>query len=677
MKKRLGACVVVFAILSASGLFAEEVQTESRAQVLMKEVVVTGTRFEEEIKRIPANITVIDEEDIRNSNAKSVPDLLRKEEGIVVRDWTGNRKQVEVDLRGFGESSPSNVLVLVDGRRVNQIDLSGVDWTQIPIENIERIEILRGTGSVLYGDNAVGGVINIITKIPSQEFSFSAGTRFGSYGLNANQFSVRGGQGKFRGSLYGVYESTDGYRENSEYRAKDVGGKLLFDATDSLSFNLSGSYHSDDFGLPGSLSIYELNTKRRSAATPLDEGSTGDGYLKGGVDLALGEHGDLVLDISYRKRQTDFEYIYYGSAFLQDVLIETWSITPRYVWNGAISGHKNTLIVGLDLYWVEQDAKSRFGSPASLTGLSNVEKNSYGLYVNNEFSILRNLILSLGGRYEAADYLLNQKDPVTGSDTVNADIKEREPAYIAGLTYLYSEKSSLFVRANRSFRFPFTDELIETDQATFAQATNQDLKPQTGRHYETGIRHFFTTGLEANLSLYRAEIKNEIFYNPTPKPFFGTNENHPGTLHQGIEFGFSADLMKHLTLYGNYTYEKATFEEEPFKGNNVPAVPRHKGNLGFRIHDMIPGLVFSADYNYVGSSFLISDQANQLEKLDDYYTIDARLSYSWKQLKAFAGVNNLTDKKYSQYGVAGGSGTFGVFYPSPERNWVAGVEFVF
>lgn len=674
MRKWIGASAAVVAMLLPAGLWAEEAQKDSRSGVLMEEVVVTGTRSEEKVERIPANITVIDQEDIKNSNARSIPDILRSEQGVVVRDWSGNRKQVTVDLRGFGESSASNVLVLVDGRRVNEVDLSGVDWTQIPIESIERIEILRGTGSVLWGDNAVGGVINIITKTPSQKLAFTAGSTFGSYSLNADRLSVSGGHGKFTGSLYANYESTNGYRENSEYRAKDAGGKMLFDATDFLSFNVSGSYHSDDFGLPGYLTLDQLNTNRRSTQTPLDGGSTGDGYLKGGFDLTLGDYGQFISDLSYRKRRTDFEYVFFGSPFLQDFGIETWSFTPRYTWDRPLFGHRNRVIAGVDFYWVDQDTQSFFGSPATPTGLSTVEKDSYGLYLNNEFSISENLILSLGARYESAEYWLNQNDPVTVSSTVDAVIRESEPAYVAGLTYLYTERSSVFVRANRSFRFPLTDELIETDQAAFVQVINQDLKPQTGRHYETGIRHFFPYDIQANLSLFRAEIKNEIFYDPLPKPFFGTNENHPETLHQGVEFGIKALVMKHLTLYGNYTYEKATFEADPYKGNHVPAVPRHKGNLGLRIHDMIPGLVFSADYNYVGSSFLISDQANQLDKLDDYYTIDARLSYEWKLFKAFAGVNNLTDKQYSQYGVAGGGGTFGVFYPSPERNWVAGIE---
>jgi iron complex outermembrane receptor protein len=106
-------------------------------------------------------------------------------------------------------------------------------------------------------------------------------------------------------------------------------------------------------------------------------------------------------------------------------------------------------------------------------------------------------------------------------------------------------------------------------------------------------------------------------------------------------------------------------------------VPEHKANLGFRIHDVIPGLIFSTDYNYIGSSYLISDQANQLEKLEKYYTVNTRLSYAWKWFKGFVGVNNLTDQEYSQYAVAGGGGTTRNFYPAPERNWIAGLEIVF
>jgi iron complex outermembrane receptor protein len=144
-----------------------------------------------------------------------------------------------------------------------------------------------------------------------------------------------------------------------------------------------------------------------------------------------------------------------------------------------------------------------------------------------------------------------------------------------------------------------------------------------------------------------------------------------------VEVGSKAQLLDKFTLYGNYTYTKGTFEQDPFKGNDIPAVPRHKANVGFRIHEIAPDLTFSADYNFIGPSYAISDQGNEFDKLEAYHTINARLSYERKSLKAFVGVNNLTDEEYSEYAIIGGSPRGRNFHPAPERNWLAGLELVF
>jgi iron complex outermembrane receptor protein len=662
-------------VLFAPGVcFAEEIKKSKDPLATLGEVVVTGTRSEEKAERIPANVTVIDQEDIKNSNAKNVTDLLRSEQGIVVRDLLANGKSAQVDLRGFGEAAPYNNLVLVDGRRVNEIDLSGVDWTQIPLDQIERIEIVRGTGTVLYGDNAVGGVINIITKTPSDRFTASAGAIAGSYSRNKEYVSVSGGHGPLAASFYGSYDATQGYRENNTYRAKDGGGKIVYDAAPFLSLNLSGSYHTDDYGLPGPLTKEQLSVNRRASLDPLDKAETEDGYLKLGSDVFFGNWGNLVTDLSYRNRDSKSDFPDPLFPFVTESTIDTYGFTPRYVHKSDVMGHKNTLITGVDLYWIDQDLKTysgTFSSTTTLTGLADISRDSYGLYVNDEFSILDPLILTLGARHEKAEYDLHQRDlsafPLASLDET---VKESENAYTAGLTWLYSGKSAVFGRYNRSFRFPLTDELVLFDYVAGRIRVNPDLTPQTGDHYEVGAKHFFTRNLQANITFYQAQIKDEIFFN---KATF-TNENYDNTLHQGVEIGCRSDLFETLTLYGNYTYEKATFRNGPFDGKDIPAVPRNKFNLGFRVHDVIPSLIFSADYFYVGESILISDQANQFEKLESYYTINLRLSYAWRWFNVFAGVNNVTDQKYSEYGVIGGFTPTPYYYPAPERNWVAGIE---
>jgi iron complex outermembrane receptor protein len=643
----------------------------------MEEVVVTGTRSEEKVERIPANVTVIDDKAIANSNAQNIPELLRFQEGIVVRNLLGNPKTAQVDLRGFGESAPSNTLVLVDGRRVNEIDLSGVDWAQIPIDQVQRIEIVRGTGTVLYGDNAPGGVINIITKTPPDQLTASAGGTFGSYGYNNGVFSVSGGSGKVAASLFGNYQSTDGYRENNEFRGKNLGGKILFDPSDTVNLNLSGNYHSDHTGLPGPLTLEQFNTNPKMARDPLNEANTTDGYLKLGGGFDFRSYGNLVADLAYRDREADWKYVDPFGTFLSNSDIETWAFTPRYILSGDLMGRQNKVIGGVDLYQSRQSTNSSYGNPPTPSGTAEVQKDSVGLYLNDEFALLDNLFLTLGGRYESVHYDLSNT-PLTGFPVppppLSETVSDSEPAYVAGLNYVYTGQSYTFLRMNRSFRFPATDELIEFDQFTGQPMVNTDLKPQTGFHVDWGIRHFFTPLIQANMTLYRVKFKNEIYYDPTPVPFFGTNSNYPETLHQGVEVGSNADLFGILTLFGNYTYEEAVFVGGPYDGKDIPGVPRNKFNLGFRIHDVVPGAIFTAAYNYVGSSFFISDQNNQFPKLESYYTVDLRLSYGWKWINCFLGVNNLTDRKYAQYGVIGGFPEQPFVYPSPDRTWVGGIE---
>ncbi|RPJ04040.1 MAG: TonB-dependent receptor, partial [Deltaproteobacteria bacterium] len=255
--KRFILSLILFSSFFISSPFSLAAQEQ---EVTLEEVVVTATRDAEEIRKIPANVTVIPRTEIERSNSQTVVDLLRTEGDVVVRDLYGHGKSASVDIRGFGETGPLNTLLLVDGRRVNEIDLSGVDWTQIPLDQIERIEIVRGSGSVLYGDNAAGGVIHIITKKPEKPLSIQADAMTGSYGLYKSGASAGGKWGPLSALLSASYQSTDGYRDNGFLRAKDVGGKFLYDLNENISLNLSGSFHQDDTGLPAALprAIFEV-----------------------------------------------------------------------------------------------------------------------------------------------------------------------------------------------------------------------------------------------------------------------------------------------------------------------------------------------------------------------------------------------------------------------------------
>lgn len=637
-------------------------------EVTLQEVVVTGTRDVQEIRKIPANVTVITKEEIERSNAQTTIDLMRSEVGLVVRDFYGTGKTASLDIRGFGETGPLNALVLVDGRRVNEIDLSGVDWTQIPVDQIERIEVVRGAGSVLYGDNAVGGVINIITKKPEKPFSGKVEGRVGSYRLNKESGSVSGKWGPLSAILNAGYHATEGYRENGFLRAKDVGGKLIYELNQDFSFNFSGSFHRDEGGLPGGLTQADIDRLgRRDTLTPDNQASTDDGYGSFGIKAKLGDWGRAEIDLSYRHREVenffDFPASFY--TYQDERHLTTWGVTPRYVLERTFGNYFNKLILGLDFYrWtsvVDSDSVF-FGFPSS--NRSEIRRRSTGLYLSDEFHILDNLILSPGYRHEWVTYDIFQRSPRAKDETA-----DRESACSLSLDYLFGKKSSAFVSLKRSFRFPVSDELILV-YPTFK--VNPLIKPQTGYHYDAGIRHFFTDVVEGNLTLFWIDLEDEIFFNPVTF----TNENYPKTRREGLEIGVKTRPFERISLWGNYSYLRPRLREGTFSGSDIPGVPRHKAAVGMDL-SVWKGFQLSGKANLIGARYLISDFANQVDKLDGYTTVDGKISYQWKGLQAFVGVNNLFNRKYSEWAATNAAGTTQLFYPSTGRNYWCGASVTF
>ncbi|MEI9475614.1 MAG: TonB-dependent receptor [Deltaproteobacteria bacterium] len=631
-----------------------------KEDVTLEEVVVTATRDVEEIRKVPANVTVITKEEIEQSNARTTVDLVRDEVGVVVRDYYGTGKSASVDIRGFGETAPSNVLVLVDGRRVNEIDLSGVDWTQIPLDQIERIEIVRGAGSVLYGDNAVGGVINIITKKPDKPFSAQAEGVVGSYQSSRLAGSVGGKWGSFSAMINADYSTTDGYRDNGFLRAKNLGGRFIYDVSEALSLSFSGNLHRDDAGYPGGLPKPLYEQDRESTLHPDDRAKTDDGYSLLGVKAKLWDVGRIEADFSYRHREIDDSF---PSFFFEDERrLTTWGLTPRYILEKPLVNHSNKLTVGVDLYQSDSnvDSQSVFFGANRLV----VKKKSAGVYALDELSVLENLILSLGYRHEWVHYDLLQGTPQSEDKT-----KDHEPAYSLSLDYLFWKKSSVFISAKRSFRFPVSDELIQF-YPTFQ--VNPSIQPQTGYHYEAGVRHAFSDHIEANLTFFWIDQKDEIFFNPATF----SNENYPKTRRQGLEAGVNVRPLPWFSVWGNYSFIKPILRAGSFSGNDIPGVPRNKASAGTNI-DMGKGFLFDARVTYVGPRYLISDFGNKLDRMDGYSTFDTKLTYSWKGLKTFVGINNLFNEKYAEWAVTNAAGTTQLFYAAPERNFFGGISYSF
>ncbi|MDD4940164.1 MAG: TonB-dependent receptor plug domain-containing protein, partial [Candidatus Omnitrophica bacterium] len=353
--------VTCIAVLTASGAWAEEGSIE------LDRIVVTPGRMEGQLADVPGNVKVITGAEIQRSNAKTIPELLNRQGAVIVRDYIGNGKTTNADIRGFGESGMSNVLVLIDGRRVNNIDLSGTDWTQIPISAVEKIEIIRGAASVLYGDNASGGVVNIITKEPSEKrFQIKPGALAGSYNTYGENIEASFNAGKLSGfALFDQYR-TDGYRVNSDLIRNDINGKAVFRINDNIKTRFSFGNHEDEYGLPGALLDAELFPKgRRGTTSPNDVASSRDYFTELGLETDLNALGKLEFTGARRKRDTSANFS--ANSWMTDRDTITYTAGAKYLLDKEISGHKNKAIFGLDYFDAEQDVVDGTTAPDKLT----------------------------------------------------------------------------------------------------------------------------------------------------------------------------------------------------------------------------------------------------------------------------------------------------------------------
>ncbi len=654
------------------GAYAQEQKEEPEA-LYLEEIVVTATRGEREVWKIPLNVTIITKEDIANSNARTVLDLLYSQEGLKVSDWFGKGTKAEVGLRGFGEAGASNCLVMIDGRRINEIDMSNVDWNQIPLDQVERIEIVRGASGVLYGDNATGGVINIITKSGVGKPRFEAYSSYSSYFGKEGGIAISGGKEQYTYSLRASHSSTDGYRKNSEYSARDFGTKFEFNPKEVVKLSLSGSYHGDRFGLPGWLDGAELESgvKKPTDSDYLDDDAENEDWFTQLSMSLLGKSGYLETGLSFRNRESDSYWLSYGvNSSIDKRESQTWGLREKGVWDWK---GKNRLTIGMDLYFTEFLVKT-FKADMTPQTKTTINRNTWEAYLVDEFSPFKSIILNLGGRWTRAKYRFDFKDLTGTLESKREEPKKDLEAYHAGISWLLRERNSFFVKVARSFRLPKTDEYFQSGYPAYAipAKLNEDLQPQKANHIETGVKSNLWSNLSTRLSYFWMDVKDEIYYD---KPTW-TNKNYPKTRHQGIELGMRFQPVIRLTFEGNYTFTEALFKGGDYNGKEIPAVPMHQASISYNLN-LGRGLRLNLNGNYVGERRFVSDLNNKLDRMKDYILWRAKISYQWKEMKIFGGVDNIFNEKYSEYGVTDSTATTKAYYPSPERNFTVGASLSF
>jgi iron complex outermembrane receptor protein len=662
-------------------------------------VIVTATRFEERYLDKPVNVTVITAEDIRQSPAKTVPDLLSEQAGIFVHDFFGNNAATTtVDLRGFGITGAQNTLILLDGRRIVDADLSGVQWSGVPLAAIERIEVVRGSGAVLYGDGAVTGVINIITRSPADIGNFaSAQVLAGSYDTRQGQLYANHFSGNLGLNVIASNYVSDAYRDNNENRQSNVQaeGRLLT-ARGDASFKLAND--NQGIRLPGprtvqpSAGLNQLETDRRGTSTPLDyaqrRGNRATFDWRHETDA-----GQLNLGIGYRDKEQTSYFDFSGFPDYRIADLDVWSVSPRMRFPQPLGGLPNTLVAGID--WYRWDYKLQLSNSAANIGQPfntvDAAQENTAIYCQNTTKVSPWLTVIAGARVErykisaTDDYDPSAPGGAFGSSAAPGSDEETEYAYELAARYEAAPAWALIGRIGRSYRFANVDEIYEFTPAFTREF--QFLKPQTAHSYEAGVEHRSAASM-LRATIFQIDVDNEIRLDP-----FSTgigNTNLPPSRRRGLELEAQRALGGSLRLGANYTYVDAKFLEgvlpgSPFTqpnvvvaGKTVPLVPRHKLNVtaswGFAAGTRVNALV-----TYVSDQYMDNDEGNTFyTKIPAYTVADLKLVHEEGGWRLAAAVNNLFDEKYYNYAVRSQfvADRYNA-YPLPERNFTLTAEYNF
>lgn len=637
-------------------------------------VTVIGSRLESP-ETMPAAVTILTPEDWRTVASADLAGVLARQAGINLRSLYGNGAESSVDLRGYGMSAGQNTLFLLNGRRLSDLDLSSVDLAAIPLSRITRIEILRGTGGVLYGDGASAGVINIVTE--NDETAGTGGivhAKVGSHDSHGIDASGRWAGDGTRLSLSGAGRHDGGYRDHNTLKEESGSAELQQDtATGRWLFRLDSS--NQDLDLPGErrvdASVDQLADDRRGSATPNNYSKQRNTGAAAGYETRLSDRTRLILDTNLRRKhqQAFFDDYAFGGAYARYVEtdLRSFGLTPRLQIEAA--GHHD---LGLDFSRSDYDSDRRQQKTTADVHRLSAERKSYALYDLSRFDLGPGQ-LSIGARWQQVR--LNAKDRLNPnapgadfeSEAVPLDTTDHENSWQLGWRQDLSQHLTGYIQANRSVRFPTIDEIFQLG-TDFSQEFSS-LKPQIARTIDTGLR-YRDERWNGSVSLFDTRLKDEIHFNPVDF----RNINLDPTRRRGLEWSASWQASDALVLRAAGQWLKAEFRDGPFDGNDIPLVPKTTANLGFD-WSLGDAWTLSSDIRHESRRRFDNDESNDFgHQIPSRTLVDARLAWNRDIWTVALAVTNLTDKTTYDYGVRSTFTDAYNAYPLPEREVMLNVE---
>jgi len=620
MKKSVFLSGLIALSIIPGTCMAERAQKGDEPVETLDEVVVSATKTPEKRKDVPNAVIIIDEVQIEESPAKTLGDLLANEPGIDWRtygDYGGAAGQIHI--RGMAGNATQ---VRVNGVTVNSPSIGPADVSKIPLNSIERIEVVKGSGSVLYGSGAMAGTINIITKRPKREetdLKVSAG-----YGTQSS-YLISAEQGMFAAGDVGYYLTanrykTHGFRSNSDMSHNDASLNLVLDKGDLLNVSLYGDYIYRDFGRPdvqpppGAQSYYLNGTElyNSESASLVDRGRDNDAHAVLNVKSRPADWVDLKFrgDYTYMESYNYGRYVYWGFAGGA----RTWVTNKVLGLEGDVDLRPfrgANLLIGAEYKHYDWENKNisldGFGADVSgSTTMTDASLHTTGVYME--------------GQYRPSPYVKG----LAGIRHEDHSVFGTEDLPRFGLIVNPMKRTALKFNYGKHFLAPTPNDLYwPSDPYT---SGNPNLKPEKGWHLDVGVEQaLFDNKMFLSLTYFNWDLKDKILWGPDSN-WVWKPQNLDKAKAQGCEVSATIGPFYDLTLGLDYTYTDAK-EENQYVTRRATYTPRHqfRGDLTY----WAPfGLTATATVRYVGDRHYygwdetITQPSSTLEA---YTTMDLRL----------------------------------------------------
>ncbi len=638
--------------------------SDQSSPVELKPVLVSPRRIpglSVDVSAFPGNATVITADDMAQAHATTVQDALARAEGVILFDQQGFGLASDgtLNLRGMMNSSRTNTLVLLDGVRQNRITGDEVHWQSIPLEDVERIEILRGGGGLIYGEGALAGVINIVTKKDAvKALETEDGFEVGSFGWQKYHTAARGRVHPFTYGISYVRRLVDGYRESSWSRGTTLDLHMGVEITPLLTGHVNVLHSEDVTAFPGGLTLAQVEQRRRQAGS--FHGFNNNTIDQVSLDAVLGPWKGLsgVVNVFWRRWvQTSEDSIQFNAFTITPS--RGLSMRTNYEWIGPAI--KSLTVSGLEL----MEDKATTGDRDAFPGPDNESNRSgYGLYLEHTLTCWDRLSLISGLRLDKFRY-----QEAISSPSFEGTLRFQGFSPKAGLTYvLVPNRVDLFASYSRPFKAPNVDDFTARVPDF---AGNVDLKPQQANTTELGTR-ITNAPLSADVTWFYTTVDDEILFNRLSFQ----NQNFD-TRRTGVELGTRLELPDQLRAYVNYTVVDAEFRKGRFASNTIPGTPTHLLNAGAGF-SLVKGFWIDLEWQLVNDFYRINDFSNILPKADNYGVLNLKLEYENPTVRMFLKIENLTNEEYVSFQSSNASNLLGAGEsPSPPTTFVGGVTLKF